>query len=171
VSDQPRPWRRFKTVYDPAAPEEDRKEWRPTLRFIAKVCKEQGIHLKRVHVHYHPEGEDAIPNTHPFGEAEYWNGVIYLCAWDEDTILHELAHVWTESWHTPKWASVYLSLCEIYMKREDFMESVVDAAAQQPVVRHALKRIYGIQVVVKKKTLKENPQACAQRTTSGHSRS
>jgi hypothetical protein len=157
-------------MYDPAAPESDRKEWRSTLKFIAKVCKEQNIRLKRVHVHYHPEGEENIPSTHPWGEAEYWNGAIYLCAWDEDTILHELAHVWTESWHTPKWASVYLSLCEIYMTKEDFMEAVVDTASMQPVVRHALKRIYGITVRVKRRAKSENRQGCDERKAPGRDR-
>jgi hypothetical protein len=137
----PGEWKRFRTVYDPAAPKSDRLEWRPTLRFVAKVCQEQGIALKRVHVHYHPEGEDSIPSSHPFGEAEYWNGVIYLCAWDEDTILHELAHVWSESWHTPKWASLY----------------------------HALKRIYGITVKVGKRTPKESrPMSDEQRVHGRH---
>ena len=165
----PGEWKRFRTVYDPAAPQSDRLEWRPTLRYVAKVCKEQGINLKRVHVHYHPEGEDNIPSAHPFGEAEYWNGVIYLCAWDEDTILHELAHVWSESWHTPKWASLYLSLCEHYMSREDFMEAVVGTAAEMPVVRHALKRIYGITVKVGKRTPKESrPMSDEQRVHGRH---
>ena len=163
----PGEWKRFRTVYDPAAPKGDRLEWRPTLRFVAKVCQEQGIALKRVHVHYHPEGEDNIPSSHPFGEAEYWNGVIYLCAWDEDTILHELAHVWSESWHTPKWASLYLSLCEHYMSREDFMEAVVGTAAEMPVVRHALKRIYGITVKVGKRTPKESRPMSDERRVHG----
>ncbi len=154
-------WKRFRTVYDPAAPKSERSRWRPALSFIKRVCVEQGIPLKRVHLHYHPDEED-VPEDHPFGEAEYWNNVIYLCSDDVDTTLHELAHVWTQSWHTPKWASVYLSLCEAYMTREEFMENVVDTAAGQVVVRHALRRLYGIQVRVSRKAPKESRPECVE---------
>lgn len=163
-------WKRFRTVYDPAAPKSERARWRPIISFIRRVCEEQSIPLKRVHVHYHPN-EDDMAEDHPFGEAEYWNNVIYLCSDDTDTALHELAHVWTENWHTPKWASVYLSLCEIYMTREEFMEHVVDTAASQVVVRHALKRLYGIEVRVKRKSPKEIRPTCAEQKVPGQLRS
>jgi hypothetical protein len=55
------------------------------------------------------------------------------------------------------------------MSREDFMEAVVGTAAEMPVVRHALKRIYGITVKVGKRTPKgSRPMSDEQRVHGRH---
>ena len=155
-------------VYDPEAPLSEKQRWRPVTSLIRKVCAEQGIRLGRVHLHYDPDGVDTLPDSHPHGEAEYWGKTIFLCTADADTALHEMAHVWTKSWHTPKWAEAYLYLCEQYMGRKEFIENIKKNSSKYAVVRHALKRVYGITV---KDLTKESPPKSAQQKAGGRVRS
>ena len=155
-------------VYDPEAPSSEKQRWRPVTSLIRKVCAEQGIRLGRVHLHYHPDGAHTLPDSHPHGEAEYWGKTIFLCTADKDTALHEIAHVWTKSWHSPKWAEAYLYLCEQYMRHEEFIENIKKNASKYAVVRHALKRIYGIVI---KDDSKGTQRASAQQRAAGRVRS
>jgi len=166
-SGTPRPGT-VRIVYHPDAPASERQRWKAVVALIRKVCKEQEIGLGRVHLHYHPDGEDTLPDTHPHGEAEYWGKTIFLCTADKDTALHEIAHVWTKSWHSPKWAEAYLYLCEQYMHQEEFIENIKRNSGKYAVVRHALKRVYGIVI---KGTSKEIRRGSAQQKADGRVRS
>lgn len=110
----------FEVVFHPDAPQIEVSAWEPTLRLMADVVNRYHIKLHRVKMHYHKKKRTHWGAKHPFGESEYWDGYITLCANDFDTALHELAHVWSKNRHTDKWARCYLMLLERYLPREDF---------------------------------------------------
>lgn len=93
----------------------ERARWLPVIRFIRIVCDQQGISLKVLTFHHHSPPRRGWQDHHEYGEADLDDKIIELCAKDYDTALHELAHIWCDTFHTEKWAKAYIKLLLIYM--------------------------------------------------------
>lgn len=75
------------------------------------------------------------------GEADLDDKIIYLCSKDFDTALHELAHIWTDTYHTEKWASAYIKLCLIYLLPHEAQKSIQYSSGQYDMVKKVAKKL------------------------------
>jgi hypothetical protein len=105
----------FEVKFPEKMNDRERARWLPVIRLVHTVCEQQGIPLKVLTFHHHVPARRGWQDHHEYGEADLDDKIIELCAKDHDTALHELAHIWCDTFHTEKWARAYIKLLLIYM--------------------------------------------------------
>ena len=102
----------FRLIKPKAMPDEALIPWLATLELIDRVITDKNIKVKKVRIHYHPNG---MRTDHALGEADFDYKTIVLCASDFDTALHEIAHIWMNEYHSKKWARALYRLYDEYV--------------------------------------------------------
>jgi predicted metal-dependent hydrolase len=113
-----------KLTFPDAAPSWFKKVWKGMMPRIQQYAKYAGVHVKEVHVHWH---EDPRRTSCSLGE-EY-RGKITLCTTptDEDTIIHEVAHIAVEGQHNEEWAKLFVKMVNHFLPRYKAYTAIYDA--------------------------------------------
>jgi predicted metal-dependent hydrolase len=113
-----------KLTFPDAAPSWFKRVWKGMMPRIQKYAKYAGVHVKEVHVHWH---EDPRRTSCSLGE-EY-RGKITLCTTptDEDTIIHEVAHIAVEGQHNEEWARLFVRMANHFLPRYKAYTAIYDA--------------------------------------------
>lgn len=93
------------------------KLWKPTLSLMNEVVKKERISIKwvRIHSHFNLRGE--LP--HPMGWMDDHEKGVFLCHFDKETMLHEMAHAKSPGFHGDPWASNAWKLYDKYLKGKE----------------------------------------------------
>ena len=91
---------------------------------IQQYAKFAGVHVKEIHVHWH---EDTRRNQCSLGEE--LGGKITLCTHptDEDTIIHEVAHVAVDGQHNEEWARLFVKMANHFLPKYKAATAIYDA--------------------------------------------
>jgi len=113
-----------KLTFPDTAPSWFKKVWKGMMPRIQQYAKYAGVHVKEVHVHWH---EDPRRTSCSLGE-EY-RGKITLCTTptDEDTIIHEVAHIAVEGQHNEEWARLFVKMANHFLPRYKAYTAIYDA--------------------------------------------
>lgn len=87
--------------------------WRKSLLTAASVVRRYHIPVRHIKLHHH-----WIPTNCDLGFAESGERIIVLCDREPETVLHELAHLWTQDNHTKDWARALFFLHKRYLSKE-----------------------------------------------------
>lgn len=121
-------------------PEDQVERWRPTIRFLERVAKAEGINVAAVQLHNHPIGSRSCYD----GEADFDESVIALCSGqDRETVLHELAHLQTQTWHKRSWAQALFRLHERWLSPRKCAKADRALARDYPKARRVYRAKYG----------------------------
>jgi len=121
-------------------PEDQVARWRPTIRFLERVAKAEGINVAAVQLHNHPPGSRACYD----GEADFDESLITLCGGqDRETVLHELAHLQTQTWHKRSWALALVRLHERWLSPRKCARADRSLAHDYPKARRVYRAKYG----------------------------
>jgi hypothetical protein len=86
--------------------------WKPTIAFLERVAEAEAIRVEAVILHSHPDGSIGCYD----GEADFDGYTVTLCSGqDKETILHELAHLSVNDYHSRKWAIETMRLHSKYL--------------------------------------------------------
>lgn len=86
--------------------------WKPTIAFLERVSEAESIRVEAVILHSHPDGSIGCYD----GEADFDEYTVSLCSGqDKETILHELAHLSVNDYHSRKWAIETMRLHSKYL--------------------------------------------------------
>jgi hypothetical protein len=131
----------FRVKFPKEMNERERSRWTPVIRLIKIVSEQQGIEFEELNFHHHvPPRRGWTEDHHELGEADLDDKIISLCAKDHDTALHELAHIWTDTFHTEKWAKAYIKLLLIYMLPDEAKYQISLNSARYPAFKKANER-------------------------------
>lgn len=113
-----------KLTFPGSAPSWFKRVWKGMMPRIQQYAKYAGVHVKEVHVHWH---EDPRRTSCSLGE-EY-RGKITLCTTptDEDTIIHEVAHIAVEGQHNEEWARLFVRMANHFLPRYKAYTAIYDA--------------------------------------------
>jgi hypothetical protein len=125
----------FRVVFPKKMNDRERRRWIPVIRLVHLVCNQQNIGLEELNFHHHVPPQKSWGLHHEFGEADLDDKIISLCSKDFDTALHELAHIWTDTGHTEKWAKAYRKLILIYLLPEEAERRVAIARGAYPAFK------------------------------------
>ena len=93
------------------------KLWKPTLLLMNTVVQKERLSIKwvRIHSHFNLRGE--LP--HPMGWMSDVEQGVFLCHFDKETMLHEMAHAKSPGFHGDPWAENTWRLYEKYLKGKE----------------------------------------------------
>ena len=131
----------FKVSFPPEMKYRERLRWNPIIRLIHTVSQQQKIHVSELQFHHHSPPRRTWKDHHDMGEADLDDKIIYLCSKDFDTALHELAHIWTDTYHTEKWAGAYVKLCLIYLLPSEAQKNIKSSSGQYDMVKKVAKKL------------------------------
>jgi hypothetical protein len=132
----------FEVNFPKGMNERERSRWLPIIRLIYVVSYQQGIRFKELNFHHHvPPRRGWTEDHHELGEADLDDKIITLCSKDHDTALHELAHIWTDTFHTEKWAKAYIKLLRLYMLPTEAEYHIALNATRYPALKKAKSRL------------------------------
>lgn len=127
----------FKVKFPAKMDQRERSRWIPIIRLIHVVCEQQGIQFRELNFHHHVPAARSWGLHHEYGEADLDDKIISLCAKDFDTALHEVAHIWTDTGHTEKWAKAYKKLLLIYLLPAEAQHRIMLARHNYPAFAKA----------------------------------
>jgi len=128
----------FKVNFPKGMNERERARWLPIVRLVHVVSQQQHIEFEELNFHHHvPARRGWTEDHHELGEADLDDKIISLCSKDHDTALHELAHIWTDTFHTEKWAKAYIKLLLIYMLPEEAEYHIALNSPRYPAFKKA----------------------------------
>jgi hypothetical protein len=134
----------FKVGFPRKMNDRERLRWLPIIRLVYLVSEQQGIEFVELNFHHHvPPRRGWSEDHHELGEADLDDKIITLCSKDYDTALHELAHIWTDTFHTEKWARAYIKLLLIYMMPAEAEYHIALNSTRYPAFRKAEDRRRG----------------------------
>jgi hypothetical protein len=131
----------FELVAPIDMPKSSLSPWRRSLQLIARCKKEFNIKVKVVRIHHHEPERTRYGHYHPMGYTYSDEAEMVLCAKDIDTALHEMAHIWANENHTPKWAAKYIRLAQEYMNPEELDAAIRHSASNYRCVKERARRM------------------------------
>lgn len=131
----------FELVVPIDMPKESLAAWKKPLQLIARARKEFNIKVKVVRIHHHEPERTRYGHYHPMGYTYSDDAEMVLCAKDIDTALHEMAHIWTNENHTPKWAAKYIRLAQEYMNDKELEAAIRHSANNYKCVREKARKM------------------------------
>ena len=132
----------FRVVFPEKMNDRERARWVPIIRLINLVSQQQNIEFVELNFHHHvPPRRGWTEDHHELGEADLDDKIITLCSKDYDTALHELAHIWTDTFHTEKWAKAYIKLLMLYMLPAEAEYHIALNATRYPAFKKAHLRL------------------------------
>ena len=131
----------FKLTFPDGTPSWYRKVWAVTAERIQEYASYAGVALTEVSVHWHPD----FIGTSKCSLGEAGEGMITLCCspTDEDTFIHEVAHLVVPGQHSVKWAKTYAQLMSVFMPEARSIAAAVEAWKMYPAMRKVVKITYG----------------------------
>lgn len=93
-------------------PEAATRLWSPVIAFTRRVAKAEGINLEEIHLHHHPKGATACYDAEASWE-DHW--IAFCGGQNRETVLHELAHLIVEDYHSKAWATATMALHRAYL--------------------------------------------------------
>lgn len=94
--------------------ERDYDKWRRSMKMAAKAVKKHKIPVTKFILHHH-----WINRNCDLGVADDSTKTIQLCDTHPETALHELAHLWSQDYHTKQWARLLFLLHREFLSREE----------------------------------------------------
>jgi hypothetical protein len=94
--------------------QKDYEKWRKSLKIAAKAVSRHKIPTTEIRLHHH-----WISRNCDMGVADDVKKSIELCDTHPETVLHELAHLWTQDYHTKGWARHLFILHREYLSKEE----------------------------------------------------
>lgn len=94
--------------------EQDYDGWRKSMKTAAKAVKKHKIPVNSFILHHH-----WIKRNCDLGVADDATKTIQLCDRHHETALHELAHLWSQDYHTKQWARLLFLLHREFLSREE----------------------------------------------------
>ena len=132
----------FRVVFPEKMNDRERARWVPIIRLVNLVSQQQNIEFVELNFHHHvPPRRGWTEDHHELGEADLDDKIITLCSKDYDTALHELAHIWTDTFHTEKWAKAYIKLLMLYMLPAEAEYHIALNATRYPAFKKAQIRL------------------------------
>lgn len=92
----------------------DYDKWHKSLKIAAKAVTRHKIPITEIRLHHH-----WIERNCDMGVADDVKKSIELCDTHPETVLHELAHLWTQDYHTKSWARHLFMLHREYLSKEE----------------------------------------------------
>jgi hypothetical protein len=102
------------------------KLWKPILKLLAKVIREEKIKIKWVRIHSHFNLRGDIP--HAMGWWDHEDKSMFLCHFDKETLLHELGHALSSGYHGDPWAKQTSRLFLKYLKGKEQKQAMNNLA-------------------------------------------
>ena len=115
------------------------KLWKPILKLLAKVIREEKIKIKWVRIHSHFNLRGDIP--HAMGWWDHEEKSMFLCHFDKETLLHELGHALSRGYHGDPWAKQSSRLFLKYLKGKE-QKQAMNNLAHYLSGRRIYKKIY-----------------------------
>ena len=97
------------------------KLWKPTLLLMDKVVRKEKIKVKWVRIHSHFNLRKELP--HPMGWMDNYQGGVFLCHFDKETMLHEMAHAKSPGFHGDPWAENTWKFYAKYLKGKELVRA------------------------------------------------
>lgn len=114
----------FKMTFPDNTPAWYRGVWEGMIPRIKEYEKYAKVKISEVHIHWH---DDTRRTSCSLGEEQ--QGKITLCTSpiDEDTIIHEVAHVAVEGQHNAKWAAIFVDMARHFLPKHRAVVAIYDA--------------------------------------------
>lgn len=90
------------------------EKWRRSLRMASRIVNRHKIPVSFIELHHHWFNREC-----DMGVADDVKKSIELCDAHPETVLHELAHLWTQDYHTKSWARHLFMLHKEYLSKEE----------------------------------------------------
>lgn len=113
--------------------------WKPILKLLSKVAKEEKIKIKWVRIHSHFNLKGDIP--HAMGWWDHEDKSMFLCHFDKETLLHELGHALSSGYHGDPWAKQTARLFQKYLPKRE-QRVAMENLAHYLSGRRVFKKIY-----------------------------
>lgn len=113
--------------------------WKPILKLLERVSKEEKIKVNWVRIHSHFNLKGDIP--HAMGWWDHEERAMFLCHFDKETLLHELGHALSSGYHGDPWAKQTAHLFQKYLKGKE-KQQAMDNLAHYLSGRRIYKKIY-----------------------------
>jgi hypothetical protein len=113
--------------------------WKPILKLLCKVAKEEKIKIKWVRIHSHFNLKGDIP--HAMGWWDHEDKSMFLCHFDKETLLHELGHALSSGYHGDPWAKQTARLFQKYLPKRE-QRVAMENLAHYLSGRRVFKKIY-----------------------------
>lgn len=132
-------------IVPPDKPAADTARWQPTLRFLQRVVDGEHVRLDAVHLHHHPRRPDGSrPVACYCGEADWEFHTLTLCGGqDRLTVLHEVAHLIVEDYHTVIWSAEVMRLHRVWLPADDVQHADRLLAMEYRKARSLYRSVYG----------------------------
>lgn len=117
------------------------KYWKPTLLLLNRVAQEERIRINWVRVHSHFGLKGDVPHAMGWWDPE--QKAMFLCHFDKETMLHEVAHALSTGYHGDPWAKQAARVYKKYLRGKDLGDAMIQLARCLSG-RRIYKEAYGI---------------------------
>ena len=114
--------------------------WKPVLLLLHRVCKAERVKIKWVRIHSHFRLRGEIPHAMGWWDPE--EKAMFLCHFDNETMLHEVGHALSSGYHGDPWAIQTARLYRRYMKPREYKRAM-DNLGQYLSGRRIYKKVFG----------------------------
>tara|TARA_R110000868_G_scaffold27332_2_gene103964 strand:+ start:17302 stop:17730 length:429 start_codon:yes stop_codon:yes gene_type:complete len=129
--------KRPEVLFKGEAPAWYRKQWNIAVSHIIAVAKVANVRVSKVEIHWH---DDPARGKHcSLGEADSEGLTFCTNPSDEDTFIHEVAHLATPGQHGNQWAECYYMLLRHFMSEAKMVSSIAEAMKTYPSVRKLVR--------------------------------
>jgi hypothetical protein len=114
-----------------------RKQWNVAVDHIVAIAKVAGVRVAKIEVHWHED--PARGRQCALGEANTDSLTFCTNPADEDTFIHEVAHIATPGQHGSQWAECYLNLLRQFMSEAKTISAMAESMKIYPSVRKLVR--------------------------------
>ena len=100
------------------------KYWKPSLNLMAEIVRSQKIKINARLIHSHFNQRKI--STHDSGWWDPDTRNMFLCTFDKETMLHELAHAKSEGFHGDPWARTTAKLFSKYLSGRELNNALIN---------------------------------------------
>lgn len=119
------------------APAWYRKQWEISVGRIMVIAKAAGASVGSIQIHWHDD--PAKGRQCALGEASTDSLTFCTNPADEDTFIHEVAHIATPGQHGTQWAECYLKLLRQFMPEPKVINAVAEGMKIYPSMRRLVR--------------------------------
>ena len=116
------------------------KLWKPTLLLMNRAIKREKIKVNWVRIHSHFNLRREL--SHPMGWFNPEDKSMFLCHFDNETMLHELGHAKSSGFHGDPWAKATAKLYLRYLGGKE-QKLAMDNLGQYLSGRRIYRKLYG----------------------------
>lgn len=113
-----------KLTFSDGAPSWFQVVWASVMPRVQEYAVYAGVTIDEVHIHWH---DDPRRTSCSLGEA--FAGKITLCTnpADEDTFIHEVAHIGIDGQHNAEWAALFVKMAKHFLPKHKAAIAIYDA--------------------------------------------